>query len=167
MSPKGNPASCTYGELLGRIPGHGQGEAGCPRCWSAMLRCLLRGLSEKLRWAVSHFCGPCHLPSPGQATQHAVHACVPPPPPRGARRRRQVRWNCLRKLQKVRCTPRDEQTGSSLLKHDRGAWVAQSVERPTSAQVMISRSVGSSPASGSVLTAQSLGPVPDSVSPSL
>ena len=40
----------------------------------------------------------------------------------------------------------------------RGAWVAQSVERLTSAQVMISRSVGSSPASGSVLTAQSLEP---------
>ena len=45
--------------------------------------------------------------------------------------------------------------------------MAQSVERPTSAQVMISRSVGSSPASGSVLTAQSLEPVSDSVSPSL
>ena len=37
-----------------------------------------------------------------------------------------------------------------------GAWVAQSVERPTSAQVMISWSVSSSPASGSVLTARSL-----------
>ena len=48
-----------------------------------------------------------------------------------------------------------------------GAWVAQSVKRPTSAQVMISRSVGSSPASGSVLTAQSLEPISDSVSPSL
>ena len=48
-----------------------------------------------------------------------------------------------------------------------GAWVAQSVKRPTSAQVMISRSVSSSPASGSVLTAQSLEPVSDSVSPSL
>ena len=48
-----------------------------------------------------------------------------------------------------------------------GAWVAQSVERLTSAQVMISRSVSSSPASGSVLTAQSLEPVPDSVSLSL
>ena len=46
-------------------------------------------------------------------------------------------------------------------------WVAQSVERPTSAQVMISQSMGSSPASGSVLTAQSLEPVSDSVSPSL
>ena len=39
----------------------------------------------------------------------------------------------------------------------RGAWVAQSVERPASAQVMISRFVSSSPASGSVLPAQSLG----------
>ena len=49
----------------------------------------------------------------------------------------------------------------------RGAWVAQSVERPTSAQVMISRSVGLSPASGSVLTARSLEPASDSMSPSL
>ena len=37
----------------------------------------------------------------------------------------------------------------------RGAWVAQSVKL-TSTQVMISRFMGSSPASGSVLTAQSL-----------
>ena len=49
----------------------------------------------------------------------------------------------------------------------RGAWVAQSVKHPTSAQVTISRFVGSSPASGSVLTAQSLEPASDSVSPSL
>ena len=42
-----------------------------------------------------------------------------------------------------------------------------SVKRPTSAQVMISWSVSSSPTSGSVLTAQSLEPVSDSVSPSL
>ena len=48
-----------------------------------------------------------------------------------------------------------------------GAWVAQSVERPTSAQAMISRFMGSSPASGSVLTAQSLEPASVSVSPSL
>ena len=48
-----------------------------------------------------------------------------------------------------------------------GAWVAQLVKRPTSAQVMISRFVSSSPMSGSVLTAQSLGPALDSVSPSL
>ena len=48
-----------------------------------------------------------------------------------------------------------------------GAWVAQSAKHPTSAQVMISRSVSSSPASGSVLTAQSLELASDSVSPSL
>ena len=52
-------------------------------------------------------------------------------------------------------------------KHFRGAWVAQSVKQPTVAQVMISWSVSSSSASGSVLTAQSLEPVSDSVSPSL
>ena len=45
--------------------------------------------------------------------------------------------------------------------------MAQSAERPTSAQVMISRFVGSSPASGSVLTAQSLEPASESVSPPL
>ena len=49
----------------------------------------------------------------------------------------------------------------------RGAWVAQSVERPTLAQVMISQSVRSSPTLGSVLTAWSLEPASDSVSPSL
>ena len=45
--------------------------------------------------------------------------------------------------------------------------LGDSVKRPTSAQVMISRFVSSSPASGSVLTAQSLEPASDSVSPSL
>ena len=49
----------------------------------------------------------------------------------------------------------------------RGAWVAQSVERLASAQVMILQLVSSSPVSGSVLTAQRLDPVSDSVSPSL
>ena len=49
----------------------------------------------------------------------------------------------------------------------RGAWVAQSVKHPTSAQVIISWFVSLSPASGSVLTAQSLEPASDSVSPSL
>ena len=49
----------------------------------------------------------------------------------------------------------------------RGAWVAQSVKCPTSAQVMISPFVSSSPASGSVLTAWSLESASDSVSPSL
>ena len=48
-----------------------------------------------------------------------------------------------------------------------GAWVAQSIKRLTSAQVMISWSVSSSPASGSVLTARSLEPASDSLSPSL
>ena len=44
----------------------------------------------------------------------------------------------------------------------RGApgWV-QSVKRPTSAQVVISQLAGSSPASGSVMTAQSLEPISD------
>ena len=50
---------------------------------------------------------------------------------------------------------------------NRGAWVAQSVKRPTSARVMTSQFVGSSPASGSVLMARSLEPVSASVSPSL
>ena len=49
----------------------------------------------------------------------------------------------------------------------RGAWVAQLVKRQTSAQVMISRFVSSSPAWDSVLTARSLEPASDSVSPSL
>ena len=39
---------------------------------------------------------------------------------------------------------------------NKGAWVAQSVELPTSAQVMISQLVGLSPDSCSVLTVQSL-----------
>ena len=49
----------------------------------------------------------------------------------------------------------------------RGAWVAQLVKHQTLAQVMISQFMGLSPASGSVLTAQSLEPASDSVSPSL
>ena len=51
--------------------------------------------------------------------------------------------------------------------NSRGTWVAQSVKGPTSAQVMISQFMSSSPVSGSVLTAQSLEPASDSVSPSL
>ena len=47
------------------------------------------------------------------------------------------------------------------------AWVAQSVEHPTLAQVMISWFVSSGPKMGSVLTAQSLEPASDAVSPSL
>ena len=48
-----------------------------------------------------------------------------------------------------------------------GAWVAQSVKQPTSAQVTILRFVGSGPVSGFVLTAWSLEPASYSVSPSL
>ena len=48
-----------------------------------------------------------------------------------------------------------------------GVWVAQSVEHLTSAQVMISQFVGSSPALGSALMAQRLEPASNSVSPSL
>ena len=48
-----------------------------------------------------------------------------------------------------------------------GAWVAQTVKRLTLAQVMISWFMSSSPMLGSVLTAQSLEPASDSVSPSL
>ena len=51
--------------------------------------------------------------------------------------------------------------------HTRGAWVAQSVERPTLTQVTILWFVGSSSVLGSVLTAQSLEPLSDSMSPSL
>ena len=49
----------------------------------------------------------------------------------------------------------------------KGAWVVQSVKRSTSAQVMISQFVSSSPVLGSVLTAQSLEPASHSLSPSL
>ena len=48
-----------------------------------------------------------------------------------------------------------------------GVWGAQSVKLSTLAQVVISQFVGSSPVSGSVLTAQSLELALDSVSPSL
>ena len=48
-----------------------------------------------------------------------------------------------------------------------GAWVAQSVKYLTLDQVMISWFVSLSPALVSVLTAQSLEPALDSVSPSL
>ena len=48
-----------------------------------------------------------------------------------------------------------------------GAWVAQSVKRPTPAQVMILHFLTSSPTLGSGLTAQSSEPVLVSVSPSL
>ena len=48
-----------------------------------------------------------------------------------------------------------------------GAWVAHSIKHLTSAHVMISPFPSSSPIAGSVLTAQGLESVLDSVSPSL
>ena len=51
-------------------------------------------------------------------------------------------------------------------KKNRGTWVDQSVKHLTSAQVMISRSMSLSPVLGSVLTAQSLEPASNFVSPS-
>ena len=48
-----------------------------------------------------------------------------------------------------------------------GAWAAQSVKRPTSAQVTILWLVSSSPVSGSALTARRQEPASDSVSLSL
>ena len=44
-------------------------------------------------------------------------------------------------------------SSSAFLKLNWGAWVAQSVKHPTSAQAMISRSMSSSPACSSVLRA--------------
>ena len=51
----------------------------------------------------------------------------------------------------------------------RGTWSVKAslVKRPTSAQVLISRLMGSGPMSGSMLTAWSLAPAWDSVSTSL
>ena len=56
---------------------------------------------------------------------------------------------------------------SQIVLKTRGAWVAQLVKHLTLAQVIISWSVGLNPVLGSVLTAQSLEPAWDSVSPSL
>ena len=55
----------------------------------------------------------------------------------------------------------------SQIKKERGTLVAQLVKHQTSAQVMISQFVSSSPVLGSVLTVQSLEPALDSVSPSV
>ena len=66
-------------------------------------------------------------------------------------------------VQEVPWPPKDDLT-NEFFKKITGAWVAQLVERPTSAQVTISRSVSSSPTWGSGLTAQSLEPASDSVS---
>ena len=68
----------------------------------------------------------------------------------------------LSKMQ-AKTNPQASITGENL----RGIWWLSRVERPTAAQVTISRFVSSSPTSGSVLTAQSLDPASDSVCPSL
>ena len=53
------------------------------------------------------------------------------------------------------------------ISYGQGAWVARSVKHMTLAQIMISQLVSLSPTSGSVLTAQSLEPALDSMSPFL
>ena len=58
-------------------------------------------------------------------------------------------------------------SGNSLDNISTLARMSQWVKRSTLAQVMISQSMGLSPTSSSVLTAQSLEPALDSVSPSL
>ena len=79
-----------------------------------------------------------------------------------------VSYNCRNQGMPRRDQPGLRHRQSSLSRNpSRGAWGAQWLQRPTSAQVMISRFVSSSPASGSVLTARSLEPASDSVSPSL
>ena len=65
------------------------------------------------------------------------------------------------------CEVRSEVVGCYFIKDAQGARMARSVKRLTLAQVTISQSMGSSPASGSGLTDRSLEPVSDSVSPSL
>ena len=52
-------------------------------------------------------------------------------------------------------SPCRKEKAGVLRKTEAGAWVAQSVGRPASAQAMISQLMGSSPASGAVPTAQS------------
>ena len=63
--------------------------------------------------------------------------------------------------------PLEDQASQRAEPHWGSVWAAQSVEPLTSAQVTILRFVGSSPAPGSVLTARSLEPASEPVSPSL
>ena len=78
-----------------------------------------------------------------------------------------VGWRQGRSIRSERNTKGEKEGHKIKGPHSGGAWVAQSVKRLTSAQVMISQFMSSSPTSGSVLTAQSLEPASDSVSPSL
>ena len=85
---------------------------------------------------------------------------------------RDEHWVMYRSAESVNCTPETDiilyvNWNLNRNYNNGGAWVAQSVGHPTSVQVMILRFVISSPASGSVRTAQSLEPALDSVSPSL
>ncbi|VFV27867.1 Hypothetical predicted protein [Lynx pardinus] len=109
-------------------------------------------------------------PLPGSATE--LKRAAPVKRVAGLSRRQQLsmtpsallsRGPCACDLGQARGTlqPRSASSG------ERGTWAAQSVERPTSAQVVISQLTSSSPASGSALTARSLEPASDSVSPSL
>ena len=80
--------------------------------------------------------------------------------------------NHVRGLAETHCSiAQERREGRSLSRIirscQRGAWVAQSVKHLTAAQVTIAQFVSSSPTSGSALTAQSLEPASDSVSPSL
>ena len=93
-----------------------------------------------------------------------------------AKGRRSTNWPTQAPLETVFLIPFLKEFVLLLLKYStsfiknkiyRGTWVPQSVERPTSAQVMISQFVDSSPVSGPVLTAESLKSASDSGSPSL
>ena len=77
-------------------------------------------------------------------------------------------WSCLRfSFSFFLCSSPCVLACSLFKNRQRGAWVTQSVKRLTLAQVTILQFVSSSPASGSLLTAQSLERASDSVSPSL
>ena len=71
-------------------------------------------------------------------------------------------WSTFTQMVPVNCKVAGFKTS-----YYRGTWVAQSVKHLTSAQVMISWFMNSSHALGSGLTAGSLEPALDSVSPSL
>ena len=70
--------------------------------------------------------------------------------------------NRLQRNKKLDCNikkfgnPQTTAVDNSIKNVYQGAWVAQSVKCPTLAQIMISSFMGSSPASGSLLSAQSL-----------
>ena len=86
----------------------------------------------------------------------------------GGREKLRMAREAKTSLERPERTGRKARLGGPLgVINPRGAWVAQSVKRPTSAQVTISQSASSSPALGSGLMAQSLEPASDSVSPSL